>query len=127
MSNLERNNSPPTKGFWRFGKWKDVLIIAALALILVIAVWRIFYSGKDSEETLATASENEQKVSKLLAEIDGVGKAEVMICETEEGVQSVVVVCEGANDLQVIMDVREAVAAALGTQEKSVKVYLKKE
>ena len=121
MSNLERNNSPPTKGFWRFGKWKDVLIIAALALILVIAVWRIFYSGKDSEETLATASENEQKVSKLLAEIDGVGKAEVMICETEEGVQSVVVVCEGANDLQVIMDVREAVAAALGTQEKSVK------
>lgn len=127
MSNLERNNSPPTKGFWRFGKWKDVLIIAALALVLVIAVWRIFYSGKDSEETLATASENEQKVSKLLAEIDGVGKAEVMICETEEGVQSVVVVCEGANDLQVIMDVREAVAAALGTQEKSVKVYLKKE
>ena len=127
MSNLERNNSPPTKGFWRFGKWKDVLIIATLALVLVIAVWRIFYSGKDSEETLATASENEQKVSKLLAEIDGVGKAEVMICETEEGVQSVVVVCEGANDLQVIMDVREAVAAALGTQEKSVKVYLKKE
>ena len=127
MSNLERNNSPPTKGFWRFGKWKDVLIIAALALVLVIAVWRIFYSGKDSEETLATASANEQKVSKLLAEIDGVGKAEVMICETEEGVQSVVVVCEGANDLQVIMDVREAVAAALGTQEKSVKVYLKKE
>lgn len=96
-------------------------------MVLVIAVWRIFYSGKDSEETLATASENEQKVSKLLAEIDGVGKAEVMICETEEGVQSVVVVCEGANDLQVIMDVREAVAAALGTQEKSVKVYLKKE
>ena len=55
------------------------------------------------------------------------GDVNVMICESEDGVQSVVVVCEGANDLRVNMNIREAVAAALGTDEKSVKIYLMKE
>ena len=48
------------------------------------------------------------------------------IYETEDGVQSVVVVCDGANDLRVVLNVREAVASALGTQEKNVKIYQKK-
>ena len=110
------------------GKIKDVLIIGVLALVLVIAVWRIFYT-EDTQSLVSTPSgtETEQRVSRLLQEIDGVGEAEVMICETEEGVQSVVVVCEGANDFSIVIDIREAVAAALGTEEKAVKVYLKKE
>ncbi len=55
------------------------------------------------------------------------GIVRVMICEDEDGVESVVVVCEGANDLRVNMDIREAVSAALGTDEKSVKIYQMKE
>lgn len=106
---------------------KDICILAVLALVLVFASWKIFGSEKEVEETASTLSQTEEKISRLLEEIDGVGKASVMICETEEGVQSAVVVCEGANNLQVIMDIREAVASALGTKEKSVKVYLKKE
>ena len=72
-------------------------------------------------------SESEQRLCSLLKEIDGVGEVNVMICEGEDGVESVVVVCEGANDLRVNMNIREAVAAALGTDEKSVKIYLMKE
>ena len=106
---------------------KDICILAVLALVLVFASWKIFGSEKEVEETASTLSQTEEKISRLLEEMDGVGKASVMICETEEGVQSAVVVCEGANNLQVIMDIREAVASALGTKEKSVKVYLKKE
>lgn len=106
---------------------KDICILAVLALVLVIASWKIFGSEKEVEETASTLSQTEEKISRLLEEMDGVGEASVMICETEEGVQSAVVVCEGANNLQVIMDIREAVASALGTKEKSVKVYLKKE
>lgn len=110
------------------GKIKDILILSVLALVLLVAVWKIFYTDEEkSSLSNAYASSTEEKVSKLLSQIEGVGEADVMICETEEGVQSVVVVCEGANDLQVIMDVREAVAAALGTEEKAVKIYLKKE
>ena len=106
---------------------KDICILAVLALVLVFASWKIFGSEKEVEETASTLSQTEEKISRLLEEMDGVGEASVMICETEEGVQGAVVVCEGANNLQVIMDIREAVASALGTKEKSVKVYLKKE
>ena len=106
---------------------KDICILAVLALVLVFASWKIFGSEKEVEETASALSQTEEKISRLLEEMEGVGEASVMICETEEGVQSAVVVCEGANDLQVIMDIREAVASALGTKEKAVKVYLKKE
>ena len=109
------------------GKIKELLLIAALALTLVFAVWKVFYDGDTKNIISVSGSETEQKISLLLKEIDGVGEANVMICETEEGVKSVVVVCEGARDLQVVMNVREAVAAALGTEEKAVKIYLKKE
>ncbi len=120
--------APPNRCAVHSGRWKDILLLSALALVLIVAVWIIFY-GQDDQTSLTatTGSENEIKVSRLLQEIDGVGEASVMICETENGVESVVVVCEGANDLQVIMNVREAVAAALGTEEKAVKIYLKKE
>ena len=109
------------------GKLKEILLLSVLALTLIFAAWKIFYTDESGEAaTAVSGSESERKVSRLLREIDGVGEADVMICETEDGVQSVVVVCEGAKDLQVVINVREAVAAALGTEEKSVKIYLKK-
>ena len=126
MSDLKMEHAPPKRKLLGNGKIKDVLIIGVLAIVLIIAVWKIFSKEDASVATMSTRTANEQKVSNLLSKIEGVGEADVMIYETEEGVQSVVVVCEGANDLQVIMDVREAVATALGTQEKAVKIYLKK-
>ncbi len=112
------------------GKKKEILILFAIALVLAFASWKVFFGeekAKTSATTITAQTESEKKLSAILKQIDGVGEAEVMICETEEGVQSVVVVCSGANDLGVVMDIREAVSAALGTDEKSVKIYLKKE
>ncbi len=108
------------------GRIKDVLILSILAFVLIFAAWKIFYTDESGATSVASTSESERKVSRLLEQIEGVGEADVMICETEDGVQSVVVVCEGAKDLQVMMNIREAVAAALGTEEKAVKIYLKK-
>ena len=96
-------------------------------LLLLFAVWQIFYGDKEESQVSAVGSESEQRLCALLSEIDGVGEVRVMICEDENGAESVVVVCEGANDLRVNMDIREAVSAALGTDEKSVKIYLMKE
>ena len=109
------------------GKMKEIVILTAVALVLILVAWSVFH-GKDTK-TASTAemTDMEWKVARILQEIDGVGAANVIVCETNEGIESVVVVCEGANDLRVVMDVREAVAAALGTSEKSVKIYLKKE
>lgn len=121
----QSGKSPPVKEILK-ARRKEILLLCLLALLLGFSVWKFFYDDKASEPTAAMQSETEKKLSALLSEIDGVGEAEVMICETEEGVQSVVIVCSGANNLQVTMDVREAVSAALGTDEKSVKIYLKK-
>lgn len=109
------------------GKIKDLLILGVLALCLLVATWSVFQSDEGETTQTALLTENEQKVVRILEEIDGVGKASVAVCETEDGVESVVVVCEGAKDLRVVMDVREAVATALGTKQNSVKIYLKKE
>lgn len=127
MYQENKNNS--IKDFFK-GKKKEILILFAIALVLVFASWKVFFNKEETKSVSnvsASQTETERKLGALLKQIDGVGEAEVMICETEEGVQSVVVVCTGARDLGVMMDVREAVAAALGTQEKSVKIYLKKE
>lgn len=116
------------KGRLKSGKIKDLLIIAGLALLLVFAVWRIFYKPDVlSTQTGVSGTESERALTALLGEIEGVGEVNVMICEDEEGVQSVVVVCDGAKNIRVNSDIREAVAAALGTEEKNVKIYLKKD
>ncbi len=109
------------------GKIKDFLLLAGLALVLTITAWRIFGDDGEKASVSAQATETETKVMRLIEEIDGVGEASVIVYEDEDGVKSVVVVCEGANDLRVVMDVREAVSAALGTEQKAVKIYLKKE
>ncbi len=109
------------------GKTKDLLLVFSLLFALVLSAWQIFQKGETQETGLVSATETEIKVMRLLEEIDGVGEANVIVYESENGEKNVVVVCEGANDLRVVMNIRSAVAAALGTEEKAVKVYLKKE
>ena len=105
---------------------KELLLLAVIGIILLLAIALVFGDNKRTLNEAESLSDNEIKVCALLEQMQGVGDAHVMIYESADGVESVVIVCEGANDLQVIMNIREAVAAALGTQEKSVKIYLKK-
>ncbi|MBQ8429174.1 MAG: hypothetical protein IJX30_03650 [Clostridia bacterium] len=105
---------------------KETLLLCLLAIVLIFVVWQVF-GGNKTPATSAAYTEKEIKIARLLQEMEGVGEAEVMIYEGEDSLESVVVLCEGATDLRVIMSVREAVATALGTEEKKVKVYLKKE
>ena len=105
---------------------RDFILLGVAAVLLLFVAGKVFRE-EERTVTVSNLSDTEQRVMRLLNQIDGVGEAEVIVYETENGVESVVVVCEGANDLKVIMNVREAVSAALGTEEKSIKIYLKKE
>ena len=105
-------------------KLKDLMLVGVLALALALFGWSI--SEKEQKGTAELSyTETEARVSRLISQIDGVGGAELVICETETGVQSVVVVCEGAENFTVLMNVREAVSAALGIGEEKVKIYVK--
>ena len=127
---MNKENERKSKGnlfLQRFaGKTRDVLLVLGLGLTLVVTAWQIFHKENVSVSSIQ-ATETETKVLQLLEEMDGVGEASVIIYEGENGVESVVVVCEGARSLQVTMNIREAVAAALGTKQNAVKIYLKKE
>ena len=105
---------------------KELWITLVVGIVLLVVSAQVF-SGTDNAIETTAQTEKEKKISLLLREMEGVGESSVMICETEDGVQSVVVVCEGANNLQVVLNVREAVSAALGTNQAAVKIYLKKE
>ena len=108
------------------GKIKDSIILAVLGIFVVVLAWQVFHT--EEEESMSVfATETEMKVVRLLQEIDGVGEANVIVYEKDGDIEGVVVVCEGANNLRVVMNVREAVAAALGTEEKIIKIYQKKE
>ncbi len=110
------------------GRIKDLLLIGVLGIALFYTAWSIFRKDPtENVENFSEWSENEIKVMRILNELDGVGEANVVVSETKEGVQGVVVMCEGANDFQVVMDVREAVSAALGIEQKAIKIYFKKE
>ena len=109
------------------GKAKDASLLFVLGLVIVGAAWVVFHMDDATNAVPSYATNAETKVSRLLQEIAGVGEASVIVYEKDEQVESVVVVCEGANDLRVVMNIREAVASALGTEQKSVKIYLKKE
>ena len=110
------------------GKPRDIIILIVCGLLLLVIGWSIFHPrGSASATGTDTYSANEWKAMRILQEIDGVGEASVVVSETSEGVQSVVIVCEGARNIGVVMDIREAVSTALNTPQKSVKIYLKKE
>ncbi len=108
-------------------RWKDILLMGILGLVLFYTSWKIFQEEDAEEAAELVLSETEVKAMRILQELDGVGEASVVVYEGREGVESVVVLCEGANDLRVVMDIREALAAALNTEQKAVKIYLKKE
>ncbi len=108
------------------GKTKDVWILAIVGVLLLFAVWVVFKPSETESAVSYTMGSEEERLSYLLNQMDGVGEAEVVICETDEGVKNVFVFCEGANDFEVVINVREAVSAAIGTDARNVKIYLKK-
>jgi hypothetical protein len=108
-------------------KIKDVFIISILAIILMFAVWQVFYKETGNDANVASiGNESEKRVAQILNKIDGVGDVEVLISETEGGAVGAVVVCEGANNIRVVMDIQEAVSVSLGVKKENIKVYLKK-
>ena len=108
------------------GKLKDIIVLGVLGIVLCVAIWLTMSNGKITVSSSVTYSQTESKLMALLEEIDGVGRAEVMVCETSDGIIGAVIVCDGAKDIKVNLHIREAVATALGTQQSNIKIYLKK-
>lgn len=104
---------------------KKITIIVTL-IIFLVAILLLAFGGTTKSFTVNSSvrSESEEKLVRILTEINGVGKAEVMITENADGtVEGVVVVCEGANDIMTRNDVINAVKTALKLEKNNIAVY----
>ena len=110
---------------WKKLRLKEIALISILSVLLLGGAWLVF--GKDEEKVSATSTDTEKRLAAILEDMDGVGEVEVMLSDTEDGERGVVIVCQGAKDISVLLSVREAAATALGIQQKNVKIYLKKD
>ena len=88
------NNTKPTafpnaenkqeNGNLKKEKFKDVLLFVFLGLTLFVLAWLVFRDDAQKVEDTSVMSETESKVARILKEIDGVGEADVIVCETED-------------------------------------------
>lgn len=107
-------------------KEKKNIVIIALLLALFVAIAFALYGSKSSVSTVvadADKTPTEIKLTRILSEIDGVGKAEVMINEGENGINGVIIVCEGAYNIMTRNDILNAVSTALGVDRGNIAIY----
>ena len=106
---------------------KSALIV--LTLLLALIVIAISLGGGKSKLVTSTASNSqnksvtELKLEQILSEIKGVGQAEVMINESEDGIEGVIIVCSGANDLMTRNDILNVVTTALNVKGNNIAIY----
>lgn len=105
---------------------KKILVISGL-LVLLIALAFMLYGSKNkftgASSSSASHSETEVKLMRVLSEIDGVGKSEVMINEGKNGIEGVIIVCDGANNLMTRSDILNAVSTALNLDKNNIAIY----
>lgn len=106
---------------------QKTLMIVVCAIVLLIACYFVFFSPGMAGERSSTAqsmSETENKLCRILSEIDGVGEISAYVNEDGEGrAIGCVIIMEGADRLSVRLDVIKAAALALGVSQNDVQIY----
>lgn len=110
------------KNFFNNKTARTVLILL-IALLLVFAVYRVFFKNEEKASNAYEATELEERLSQILSKIDGVGDTSVMVSEEEGKAVSAVIVFRGADSILTRMRVIDAAAGALGIDRANVLVY----
>lgn len=105
---------------------KKIIIVAALLVILIGALYFINKSSGKSETAVSTSvekSDTELKLINILRSIDGVGETDVMINQSDEEILGVVIVCEGADNIMTRSNILNAVSTALCISKTIIAIY----
>ena len=103
-------------------KTARTVFILLIALLLVFAIYRVFFK-KESSSEVYEATALEERLSQILSRIDGVGNASVMVSEEEGKAVSAVIVFRGADSILTRIRVIDAASGALGIERDKVLVY----
>lgn len=106
---------------------KKIIIIAVLLFALIGLAFGLYGSknkiAQSSAQTDTVRSAEEIKLTRILSEIEGVGQAEVMINKGENGVDGVIIVCEGAYNIMTRSNIINAVTVALNVEKNNIAIY----
>lgn len=104
---------------------KKIIIVVVLIIVLIGTIYFINKSGNTAATSAPVSgkSETEAKLTSILQRMDGVGEVDVMITESENGIEGVVVVCAGANNIMTKNDILNAVSTALKIDKKIIAIY----
>lgn len=115
------------KKLLEFVKSQKRIILIAVLLIAFVLLGFLLYGSKNKVTATGSADAGktvtEVKLTRILTGIDGVGKAEVMINEGNDGVAGVLIVCEGANSIMTRNDILNAVSTALNVNKNNIAIY----
>ena len=100
---------------------KNILVIAAIVLALVVLV--VVFNGSGEGEDGAAVSDDEQRLQTILSHMEGVGESRVMISRGEDGIDGVVIVCDGAENIMTRSDILNAVSTALNIDKNIIAIY----
>ena len=108
-----------------FFKNKTTRIVLSLliALLLIIAVYCVFFRGEKTVSKGYEATELEVRLSAILSEIEGVERASVMIGEEDGKTVSAIIVFKGNDGILTRMRVVNAASVALGIPKENIQVY----
>lgn len=100
-----------------------IILICIAALVLLFAVWKVFFGESNVSANGYQATEQEERLAALLMQIDGVEKATVMIGEEDGKAVNAVVVFDGKDGIITRLRITEVAASALNLKNSSILVY----
>ena len=115
-------NKESIKKFFN-NKTARTVVILLIALLLVFAVYRVFFKSEKTAAAVYEATALEERLSRILSKIDGVGDTSVMVQEEDGRAVSAVIVFRGADSILTRIRVIDAAAGALGIAKESILVY----
>ena len=100
-----------------------LVMILLIALLLVFAVYRVFFKKEATVTGAYEATALEERLARILSGIDGVGNATVMVSEENGKAVSAVIVFDGADSILTRIRVIDAASVALGIGKEYILVY----
>ncbi len=96
-----------------------MFLIAAAALLILIAVYKVFFSAKKAK----SQTETEARIEALLERVEGVKDVTVVITERDGKAVGAVVVFGGEDGILIRHRVTEVAARALDLPDRAIAVY----
>lgn len=90
-------------------------LLAALVIVLLL----LMLSNSSPSDTAVKTSQ-EQRLASILKRIDGVGALDIMISDGPQG--GILVVAEGAENLEVCLRIQYALQSLIGTEANRIEI-----